>query len=128
MAERYQREIEEILENVNEEPPSDVGTKRGATRQREPRQEVSATPERPSRLGFEYTPGRMLLTGVLLIVLAGVLAVVGIGFAAPLVWVGIGLFILAYVMFFTKPRRTMERRWRGSVTGTFTSSGSRSDP
>ena len=34
-------------------------------------------------------------------------------FATPIAWVGIVAFIGAYVLYFTKPRRTVERRWRG---------------
>ena len=112
MAERYRREIEEILENVNESPPAETGAKRGTAR----RQRSADTPPMPGRqrrAGFDYTPGRVAFTGIALLALALVLTLFGVGFTAPLVWIGIGLLILAYVLFFTKPRRTMERRWRG---------------
>ncbi len=42
-----------------------------------------------------------------------VLMAFGFAYAAPLAWIGIGLFVVAYIRFFAKPRRSTDRMWRG---------------
>jgi hypothetical protein len=110
MAQRYQREIEEILEKVNEDHPPEGSTKRTASRKKEP---LPRKPRRDSPLfgSFNFSPTRLLVGGVVLLFLALVLN--GTALAAPAAWLGIGLLVGAYIMFFTKPRRPVERRWRG---------------
>ena len=107
---RYQREIEEILDQVNEEPPAATKARRG------PRRATSEVrPGGPPRLrpAFDFSSGRLFLIGAGLLVAAGAFMWAGFAFAAPLAWVGIGLFIVAYIRFFTKPRRSVDRMWRG---------------
>ena len=107
---RYEREIEEILGQVNEEAPAATKSRRGVRRaMREVR------PGGPPRLRptFDFSSGRLFLIGAALLVVSLVLTLVGFGFAAPFAWVGIGLFIVAYLRFFTKPRRSVDRMWRG---------------
>ena len=112
MGQRYQREIEEILGKANEKVPAEAGTKRGL-RPRLARAGAQTGPERRPRFSFDLSPGRLFLIG--LVVLVGVLlaTMFGFGFAAPFAWIGIGLFVVAYIRFFTKPRRNVDRRWRG---------------
>ena len=113
MAQRYQREIEEILGKVNEDQPAETGAA-GSAR---PRRAVSPKPpsaaRRSSRFRLNFSPGRMLITGVALLFAALLFLAIAPALAQPAAWVGIGLFVLAYVLFFVKPRRTVERRWRG---------------
>ena len=109
---RYQREIEEILDQVNEEPPAETGSRRGSTPRRT-RSEVRPGGSPRSRLAFDFSPGRLFLIGVALLVGSLVLLAMRNGFAAPLAWIGIGLFVVAYIRFFAKPRRTVDRMWRG---------------
>ena len=45
--------------------------------------------------------------------LALILNLADFAFAMVFAWVGVALFIAAYVMFFTKPRIPTEKRWRG---------------
>lgn len=114
MAQRYQREIEEILDKVNEEQPAEGGTKRATGRRREP--QPKKPPGNSSIFGsFNFSPARLLVIGVLLLFAALVLNGPAPAFAAPAAWLGIGLLVTAYILFFTKPRRTVERRWRGQV-------------
>ena len=111
MAQRYQREIEEILDKVNEDAPVESRAKRGS-RPGAPSKRRPEPGGRP-RVTFDFSPGRLLVIGVVLLAGALVLKVLGLGFAAPFAWVGIALFVVAYILFFTRPRRTVERRWRG---------------
>jgi hypothetical protein len=117
MGQRYQKEIEEILEQVNEAPPSNKrAAGRGGGSGGRP-----AQPDRPQNSGtplfswlpFRLTAGRLLLTGVVLLLGALVLRSAIPGVAGPLIWIGIGLFIASYIVFFIRPRRIMEQRWRG---------------
>ncbi len=116
MSQRYQREIEEILDQVNAEAPAE----KGGRPVRSPADQAS--PPRRSRGGrrgllslipIGISPGRLLLTGIVLLLAAMVLRSAIPGIAGPLTWTGVGLFIAAYVIFFTRPRRSIERRWRG---------------
>ena len=110
--ERYQREIEEILDKVNEDQPA----KGASARPRAPRDVRTTPPKAPRRaprVRFQFSPGRLLMTGVALLFLALLFLTIVPILAAPAAWAGIGLFIVAYVLFFIKPRRTAEKRWRG---------------
>ena len=109
---RYQREIEEILGQVNEEPSGETASRRG------PRPRRAGSDVRPEgsprfRLGFDFSPGRLFLIGAGLLAGSLLLLAFGVGLAAPLAWIGIGLFVVAYIRFFAKPRRTVDRMWRG---------------
>ena len=111
MSQRYKREIEEILDKVNEGQPEQAGS----DRPRSPRR-VRTTPPRTARpaslFRFDFSPGRLLITGIALVFLALLFMAILPMLAAPAAWVGIGLFIAAYVLYFMKPRRIMEKRWR----------------
>ena len=114
MPQKYQREIEEILQQAG-----DLG--------------LSDLPQRRQKLGFgrlawEYfkqsiggsafsvTPGRIMLGAVLILLAALVLnlATTGFGIAGLLAWLGFILFLVGYAMFFIKPK-PVQKRWRGDV-------------
>ena len=104
---KYRREIEEILERVNEDLPASSGRKtRAARRPPEPR-----APSAPTGGGGDlstlFTPGRLLIGGVILMLVA-LVAGSQISF-----WLGLGAIVWAYFIFFTKPRSPVEKRWRG---------------
>ena len=112
MAQRYQREIEEILGQAGEE-----GGGAGSGGGRKPR-----APRRPRRsprraLGalIRPTSGRLLLAGIVLLVLAVVLNALDAPGVRPFFWASVVLFVFAYVAYFTRPRRAVERRWRGQL-------------
>ena len=114
MSQRYQKEIEEILEQVNEEPPRPG--RGGSSRSRGDARSAPPRPLRsPSRFALRVSPGRLMLIGLALLFIALISLSLLPMLAAPSAWVGMGLFILAYVLFFVKPRRTTERRWRGQI-------------
>lgn len=112
MPQRYQREIEEILQQAG-----DLG--------------ADEAPKRRPRMGFarlvwdyfkqsiggsplSITPGRVMLAAVLILLAALVLNATSSSFVGLLAWLGFILFIVGYAMFFIKPR-PVEKRWRGSV-------------
>ena len=132
MSQRYQREIEEILGKANEDA-SDEASDESAGRPKRGQRTAhrAAPPRRPRRFSFSFTPGRLFQVGVVLLVVAVVVNwidvnLMGISLAAPIAYVGVALFIIAYVSFFTRPRRTVERRWRGQVLDDPPGSGSAS--
>jgi len=110
MSQRYQKEIEEILEQVNEDAPANSGSGRKLRPWEVARAQSTSADPRP-KASFRLTIGKVLLAGVVLLVLSPLLS--GIGFMVPAALGGIILIIGAYVVYFTKPRRQVERRWRG---------------
>ena len=108
MAQRYQREIEEILGEAGEEGVGSDGSKPP----RSPRRVARAPRRRLARL-VRPTSGRLLLAGIVLLILAVVLNALDAPGVRPFFWASVVLFVFAYVSYFTRPRRTVERRWRG---------------
>ncbi len=115
MGQRYQREIEEILDKVNEDQPAEGGRKRKAGPQQEQRPRRPNRNRAVSKLSLRISPGRLLVTGIVLLVAALVLSGMGAALAVPAAWIGIGLFVVAYILFFTRPRSNLEKRWRGQI-------------
>ena len=114
MPERYQDEIEEILRQAGESPPDEnsrdhsraddqvVAPVRATGR-------TPATPDAPARRWPRITPGKLMLLGL-------VLFVVGALWFKFLIWVGLGLVVIGYLLFFVTPRSIrVEKRWRGQV-------------
>ena len=112
MADKYQKEIEEILEQVNATAPVDQKAGRGPGRSARPAPRTRSG-ARGSGLPFRITAGRLLLAGVVSLFAALVLRTTDLGVTGILTWIGVGLFIAAYVAFFIRPRRSTERPWRG---------------
>ncbi len=110
MAQRYQREIEEILGQAGEEGSG--GRSDGSKPPRGPRR-ASRSPRRGLGAFIRPTPGRLLLAGIVLLVLSVLLKALDAPGVTPFLWASVVLFVFAYVVYFTRPRRTVERRWRG---------------
>jgi hypothetical protein len=111
MAQRYQREIEEILGQAGEQ--GEGAGSDGSKPPRSPRR-VARAPRGP-RLGrfIRPTSGRLLLAGIVLLVLSVLFRALDVPGVTPFLWASVVLFVFAYVVYFTRPRRTVERRWRG---------------
>ena len=109
MAQRYQREIEEILGQTGEEEGA------GPDGSPKPRASRRASRSRGPGLGrfIRPTSGRLLLAGIVLLVLSVLLKALDAPGVTPFLWASVVLFVFAYVVYFTRPRRTVERRWRG---------------
>lgn len=109
MSERYQREIEEILQQVGEStPPKEP--------QKAPKNSLLGSLLRTGRgiANHLYLSSRRLTTiGILLLLSAILVSATFPGLLGPFVWVGLILFILVYALFFAHPRLNTEKRWRG---------------
>ena len=117
MAKRYQREIEEILKQVNDTGSGGKeSSESGGTKDKPPsrllrRNEEQVTSRRRSIRS--PSPGQFLLAGIALLVAAFVLRGAIPGVFGPMVWIGIGLFIVSYIAFFTRSQHPGDTRWRG---------------
>ena len=113
MPERYKDEIEEILKQA-ENVLSEESTKAEAPKPRGKRR-VIRLPALPTKGGWQwptFSPGKVMLAALAMFVLALVLH------ATTFVWVGLGLFVVAYVMFFLQPKSGStgyQKRWRGRL-------------
>lgn len=113
MPEKYKEEIEEILRRTDEVAPAPPN------RESEKRPVDLAQPTHPAHRSSRssggsvrrwpaLSPGKILLAGLVLFLLAAVFRL-GI-----LVWVGLAVLVVAYLLFFVKPRSiSYEKRWRG---------------
>jgi uncharacterized membrane protein YccC len=116
MPERYQEEIEEILKGIEETSPKQArsgGVDRGpgeayrSVRYKEPGEAPSAAPRRPWWRSF-LSSGKLALAGLLMFVFWLLLQWM------VLIWIGLALLVVAYLIFFVKPRSPYgEKIWRG---------------
>ena len=114
MPEKYQDEIEEILKKVGEVAPGN--TPKEVDRPLEDRStllkdSLPAGSPRQGKAGRwpSVTPGKIMLAGVIVFL-------VGIVSFPPLIWVGLGMLVVAYLLYFVSPRSgSDEKRWRGRV-------------
>ncbi len=110
MSERYQREIEEILEEAGDLEPASPHFGRGPSFWRVVRAYIGQS-LRGNR--WSLSPGRVMLIAVSLLLAALVLRGALPGIVGPLAWAGLLLFIVGYGLFFVKPPKIDEKRWRG---------------
>lgn len=108
MSDKYQREIEEILEATGETPVPDSGKRRGARGGNLPKVNLSQ-----GKAFWRFTSGKLFLVSVALLVTALILRSTGFNYVGLFAWAGIILFIVAYALFFVKPSNNTEKRWRG---------------
>jgi len=111
--EKYQEEIEEILRGLGEK------TRNGASRSSEkpaddapivPHQAHSPEPtSKQSIFWHMLSPSKLAVIGL-------VLLLIGAFWVRPMIWVGLGFLVGAYLLFFIKPRSIpMEKHWRGQA-------------
>ena len=109
MSERYQREIEEILQQVGESAPT--------TEPRKAEKDSLLTPI--SRFGRRIgnvvylSSGRLMTIGIVLLLAAILVSIIFPGPLGPLAWLVLILFVLVYALFFARPGLKTEKRWRG---------------
>jgi len=111
MPQRYQKEIEEILGQVDENPSVRSGSSSGRQQRRWEVSRAQSMSYRAPRERFRFTIGKALLAGVILLVISPLFG--SLSLMAPIAFGGIAFILGAYVVYFTKPRRALERRWRG---------------
>ena len=115
MQDKYQQEIEEILKNAGEVAPDESGReleKPLEDRPRAVRQADEASKPQPYQTPKgrwpSITPGKILMTGLVVFIIAALLQI------WVLIWVGLALLVLGYLLFFITPRNiSIEKRWRG---------------
>ena len=113
MSERYQKEIEEILEQANEALPG-----KGPEKRSHRGMFAAIGSFFGGMLGgkrWAITPGRLMLLAVALILSALIVRAMTPGIFAPLLWIGFFTFIVAYGLFFIRPWPKYEKRWRGRL-------------
>ena len=122
MPDKFMKEIEEILkqaEDIVRKEPTRKGQRRSSPHQ--------SSPLKSKRTGIRFSlpsPGKLMLAGVAIFLVALILNATVHGGVALLIWAGIALFVLAYALYFIRPGGSKyEKRWRGRpVEDTGTSS------
>ena len=109
MSNRYQREIEEILQQAGE-----LGTGKGPRGGRRGLFGLlrSYLAQTIGGRNWSVTPGRVMLVAVALLLSALIMTSAVPRMVGPLAWAGLLLFIVGYAMFFIKPRK-VDKMWRG---------------
>ncbi len=115
MPDKYEEEIEEILRGLGDATPSGPGAEKPLDDA-----PVAAHQEAPpydppnSSRGFWrslWQPGKLAVIGLVLLA-SGLLVPV----LRPFVWIGLGFLVIAYLLFFIRPRSiNVEKRWRGKA-------------
>ena len=115
MPEKYQDEIEEILRRAGEaaptEPPEERerarAVERGASAVSSTRENLPPADPSVQRRMPRLSPGKLLLAGFLVFVM-------GAFVWPPGIWIGLGMVVVAYLLFFVTPRSmSNEKWWRG---------------
>ena len=112
MSSRYQREIEEILESAGEVAPPKPRT----SRRRHGFFRLVWLYAKQSLTGglWSITPGRVMLTGFVLLLTGVLLNAFVSGPIGYLGWAGLLVFIIGYGMVLVRPPK-IEKRWRGQL-------------
>ena len=111
MPERYQREIEDILRQAGD---LGSGQGNGGSSRSFPRLVWRHLVQSLSGKPWSISPGRVMLTAVVLLLSALIMGALVPGMAGPVAWAGLVLFIVGYAMFFIRPAGGgVEKRWRG---------------
>ena len=123
MPDKYQQEIEDILEAAGESAPE--GGSPEQPREDRPRlPRMREVPHRPGagasgRVWPSLSSGKILLAGIVTFVIAALLNF------GVVMWIGLAMLVAGYVLSFTyKPRPIMEKRWRGQPLETGGGGGS----
>ncbi len=111
MPDKYEKEIEDILEDLGAEPSS-------VLRQplNRPSSNESKLMTRLPKQSYVKTPGT--ITPINLVIAGIITFIVGWLWFRPLIWVSLGLFVLSYLLVFKKTGMSAgkyEKKWRGKV-------------
>ncbi len=114
MPDKYQDEIEKILEGLGENAPTNSAGEPGKPA-RSTSSELSTADSQPTRRGSgrrgpTVSPGKLAVAGLLFLLLGAIIKMTW------LIWGGLGLLVGAYLLFFVKPRSSSyDKRWRGQL-------------
>ena len=107
MPDKYQKEIEEILNQVGTSPSKSDSSA----------QKIRAD-DKPVKQFLRNVPalsaGQLLFAGVILF-LVGVLSPIAGPWDKVIAWVGVASFVMAYLRYFSGSSGKVERRWRGEL-------------
>ncbi|MCL0043939.1 hypothetical protein M1N24_00205 [Dehalococcoidia bacterium] len=109
MSEKYQREIEHLLGTIQELPPKETKKNMRNFSSRL----LAAAGQLWDGGNITLSPGRVILSSLLLILIAVLFKASMPGLVAPIAWTAVILFIVGYAMSCINPSRTYEKRWRG---------------
>ena len=114
MPDKYQDEIEKILEGLGENVPNNSPGEPGKPA-RSASSELSTADNQTTRRGsgrrgLTISPGKLAAAGLLFLLLGAIIKMTW------LIWGGLGLLVGAYLLFFVKPRSSSsDKRWRGQL-------------
>ncbi len=112
MSERYQQEIEDLLQQI-EQPPSQGGSGKKPSLRRALFAPIGRF---LGGKGWNLSPGRIMVSSIALLLVALLIKGNLPGVAGPvLAWGAVALFILGYALFFINPSQAYEKRWRGQA-------------
>ncbi len=116
MSDKYQKEIEEILKQAEDEMPRDT------SRAQSPPQPKLARGFFKGRIplgGLKISAGKLMLTSFAMLILALILSSAGVPYVVVLIAAGLVLFVIAFGLFFVRPgsgpSSSYEKRWRGRL-------------
>ena len=116
MSDRYQREIEEILEKVNDDLEQSVVTKYSRRKPSPVSRVMPKTSRSQSPTRRTSSDARKwMLIGLLGLVLGVFLNGMGLMVAPFVLWGSILLLGTSYAIYFIGKSRRVEKRWRGEV-------------
>ena len=113
MSERFQREIEEVLNNSlgrsesSEKPDSHAGSR--------PNDSSHGDQHSFGWLRGFLVPSRLFITSGGLLLTALILNVAEAGLSGIIFWFGLLLFVFGYAIYFIRSENMPERRWRGKL-------------
>ncbi len=120
MADKYQKEIEDILRQAEADAPMPRAKQQSLPSlvRQYVRQTLTAS-------RWSMSAGRLMLAAGAILLAALVLRFMLPAASAPLMWIALIVFIVAYAMFFVRPpKRTERRMWRGQYIDDEQSGGS----
>lgn len=105
MPDKYENEIEDILRRVEEVAPTEPSRKASDQSLRSQR---SSQPRHGAGWRLpSISAGKVLVAGLFLLLIGALLKTL-------LIWVGLGLLALSYLLYYKSPRSiSYEKRWRG---------------
>ena len=110
MSERYQQEIEDLLQQIEGPPSQGRSGKKPSLR----RALFRLIGRFLGGSGWNLSPGRIMVGSIALLLVALLIKGNLPGVAGPLLaWGAVALFILGYALFFINPNQSYEKRWRG---------------
>ena len=109
MPEKYQKEIEDLLDNLSSLPSRPARKKRPSL----VRIVMGGVGTLLGGRGRSISPGRIMLGAVILLLTAWWFTTMLPGLAGLVAWAAVILFILGYAFFFVSPGNSYQKRWRG---------------